>query len=330
MVGMSPAVIESPAIGITPPVRPSVWRVGWATFVGYFLTVLVGLPLALLLGEVGIDVVGGETAGRGVFHAYDVWSWLAEAFVGLLATFVTAWFVNDSLRRRTGWEVPFSFAFVTLLLTGYAPLLALTPFYGATAPVSLVAATLLLRWRAAPVGAEPFKMLGAVPRRYRRWVVIALAVAGPVMFAYVLAYGATHPVSWGSAYGAGPYKYKPGKLMRYQLSLMAGGQFAVKDLSVVRVEGSPALQLERVGVEANRWRVENIHHPSWPPMHPLGDYRLSSDFVVRDPITLELRQGRVCPPGVAKLNAVWVRYTVLGTRQEQRIRLERPPAVRCP
>jgi hypothetical protein len=34
--------------------------------------------------------------------------------------------------------------------------------------------------------------------------------------------------------------------------------------------------------------------------------------------------------GLATLDAVWVRFTVLGTRQEQRIPLEQPPRVRCP
>ncbi|MEA2419806.1 MAG: hypothetical protein QOE60_2012 [Thermoleophilaceae bacterium] len=317
---MGATLTEQPGTGISPPLRPSVWAVGWATFVGYFLTVLVGLPIAFLLSTVGVDVWGD---GRGVFHAYDVWSWLAEASVGVLATFVTAYFVGDSVRRRTGWEVPFSFAFVALLLTGYAPLLALTPLYGAAAPVSLIAATLLLHWRAAPAGAEPLKMLGAVPRRYRRGVVLAVAVAGPLMFAYVLAYGTTHPLRWG--YG---HTYKPGKLMRYELALENGGQAAVSDISITRVEGSPALQLERVGIEGSgACVVPEGHRTCAPPMHPIGrDYLLGHDR----PITLELRQGHVCPSGVASLDAVWVRYTVLGTRQEQRIPLEQPPRVRCP
>ena len=322
---MSPALAEStPSTGISPPSRPSVWGVGWATFVGYLITVVCGLPIALLLFSLGIGLSGD---GRGVFHAYDVWSWLAQGCVGLLATFVTAYFVGDSLRRRTGWEVPFSFAFVTLLLTGYAPLLALTPFYWATAPISLAAATLLLRWRAAPAGSEPFKMLGAVPRRYRRGVVIAIALAGPLMFAYVLAYGATHPLYAANTGAPHTYSYKPGKLVRYDLSLANEGQFAVTNLSIVRVEGSPPLQLERVGIEANSWSVKDIDHPTPPPMRPIGrDYRPGFGRY----FTLELRQGRVCPPGLATLDAVWVRYTVLGTRQEQRIPLERPPGVRCP
>lgn len=240
----------------------------------------------------------------GAFHAYDVWSWLAEACLGVVATFVTAFFVGDSVRRRTGWEVPSSFTFVTLLLTGYAPLLAFTPLYGATAPVSLVAATLLLRWRAAPAGGEPLKMLGAVPRRYRRGVVIALAVAGPLMFAYVLAYGATHPLRWGYGSDDRVYAHEPGKLMHYEFALENGAPGAVSDVSIVRMEGSPALQLERAGLEF--------------------------DGVSRRPIMLVLRQGRVCPPGIGRVDAVWLRYTVLGTRQEQRIPLQQSPGVRCP
>jgi hypothetical protein len=327
MAAMSATLTEQAGTGISPPVRPSIWRVGWATFVGYLLTVLLGLPVAVLLAGVGVDVWG---EGRGVFHAYDVWSWLAEACLGLLATFVTAYFVGDSLRRRTGWEVPFSFTFVTLLLTGYAPLLAFTPLYGATAPVSLVAATLLLRWRAAPAGAEPLKMLGAVPRRYRRAVAIALAVAGPLMFGYVLAYGATHPLQWGYAGDDRAHAHKPGKLMRYELSLDNGGPSSVKDISIVRVEGSPALQLERVGVQRRSdCIVPEGRRTCDPPLGPLGDFRISKGSG-REPITLELRQGRLCPPGVARLDAVWVRYTVLGTRQEQRIPLQQPPTVRCP
>jgi hypothetical protein len=328
MLRMSSTLVEPPGTGIAPPLRPSVWQVGWATFLGYFLTLLVGLPISLLLSGAGIDVWGD---GRGVFHAYDVWSWLAEAFIGVLATFVTAYFVSDSLRRRTGWEVPFSFAFATLLLTGYAPLLALTPFYWAAAPVSLVAAALLLRWRAAPAGAEPLKLLGAVPRRYRQRVAIALTVAGPLMFAYVIAYGATHPLHWGYGGDDRPRAHKPGKLMRYELSLENGGPSAVSDISVVRVEGSPVLQLERVGLEdgAGDCVVPEGRQTCAAPLRPLGDYRLNNG-IGRGAISLELRQGRLCPPGIAKLDAVWLRYTVFGGRHEQRIPLENPPQVRCP
>lgn len=323
---MSSALTEHVPTGISPPTRPSVWQVGWATFLGYLLALLLGLPMALLISGAGVDVWG---EGRGVFHAYDVWSWLAEACIGLLATFATAWLVSDSLRRRTGWEVPFSFAFATLLLTGYAPLLTVTPFYWAAAPVSLVAATLLLRWRAAPAGAEPLKLLGAVPRRYRRGVVIALALAGPLMFAYALGYGATHPLRWGSGSDGRTYAYKPGKLMRYHLSLENGGPAAVSDVSISRVEAAPPLQLERVGVEVgSECVVPEGRKTCELPLRPLGDYRPTDS--TREPITLVLRQGRVCPPGIATVEAVWVRYIVFDTRQEQRIPLRYPPAVRCP
>jgi hypothetical protein len=323
---MSPTLTEQPGTGISPPERPSVWRVGWATFIGYLITILIGLPLVLAMAYLGIGVFNGP--GRGIFLRYDVWSWLAEGCVGLVATGLTAFAVRDSLHYRTGWEVPFWFTFATLLLTGYAPLLALTPLYGATAPVSLAAAALILRWRAEPAGAEPRKWLGGVPRRYRRRVAIGLAVGVPLMLGYVLAYGATHPLrpahaSWNNKV----HTYQPGKLMRYQLYVEESGPFAVSDLSIVGVEGSPALQLERFGIEARNWTVEDPRHPTPPPLHQIGpDYRPSYG----DPITLELRQGGVCPSGLAKLDAVRIRYTVLGSRHEQRLPLQRPPQVRCP
>ena len=37
---MGTTLSESPATGISPPPRPSVWRVGWAAFLGYLVTVL--------------------------------------------------------------------------------------------------------------------------------------------------------------------------------------------------------------------------------------------------------------------------------------------------
>jgi hypothetical protein len=324
---MSSTLTEQAGTGISPPVRPSVWRVGWATFVGYFLTVVLGLVVVVPLSSLGISAF--DTASRGLFLHYDVWSWLAEACAGLLATWITAFFVSDSLRRVTGWEVPFSFAFLTLLLTGYAPLLAITPLYGATAPVSLVAATLILHWRAEPAGAEPMSALGAVPRRYRRRVAIGLAVAGPLMFGYVVAYGATHPLRVDT-YSAGTrtWAYHPGQLKRYELYIENQGPFEVSDFSIVGVEGSPVLQLERVGVEARDWSVKDIDHPTPPPLHPLGAYYPAG--FGGEAITLELRQGKVCPGGVARLDAVRVRYTLLNGRHEQRIPLQQPPQVRCP
>jgi hypothetical protein len=322
---MSQTLTEQPGAGISPPERPSVWRVGWATFIGYVITVVIGLPIVLAMATLGLAVFNGP--GRGIFLHYDVWSWLAEASVGLLATGLTSFVVRDSLHQRTGWEVPYWFTFATLLLTGYAPLLALTPLYGATAPVSLVAATLILRWRAEPAGAEPRKWLGGVPRPYRRRVAVGLAVGVPVMLGYVLAYGATHPLhasSWFPPHKA--WAFHPGKLQRYYLYLENPGPFEASDVSIVGVEGSPALQLERVGVEARRWS-----RPGAPPLRPLTDeYTPDSRGSDANPITLELRQGKTCPPGIAKLDAVRIRYTLLDGRHEQRIPFEQAPSVRCP
>jgi hypothetical protein len=316
---------EQPGTGISPPQRPSVWRVGWATFLGYLWTLLVGLPLVFALYAVGIDLFGRETPGRGVFLHYDAWSWLAEACVGLLATFATALFVGWQLRERTGWEVPFGFTFATLLVTGYAPLLALTPLYAATAPVSLVAATLVLRWRCEPSGGEPLKALAAIPRRYRRGVAIALAVAGPLMFGYVVAYGATHPLREDALWASSVDRHEPGELMRYRVQLENSGPSVLRDAQLVRLEGSPVLQLERVGVEANKCTVPPGRKTCQPPLRPLGTWDIYSD----SEITIELRQGRFCPPGVAKLDAVWIRYTVFGGRHEQRVPLTDPPRVLC-
>jgi hypothetical protein len=326
---MSSTLTEQAPTEISPPVRPSVWRVGWATFVGYVITIVLGLPIVVGMLYLGVGVFND---GRGIFLRYDVWSWLAEACVGLLATGLTAFVVRDSLHQRTGWEVPYGFTFVTLLLTGYAPLLALTPLYGATAPVSLAAATLILRWRAEPAGAEPRKWLGGVPRRYRRRVAIALAVGVPLMLGYALAYGATHPMhtnSWHPAQKV--WSFQPGKLHRYDLYLEARGPFEVTNVSIVGVEGSPVLQLERVGVKAKRWTIPEGRGYVGPPLHPLGaDYSPDSTGDDDDAITLELREGKTCPPGIARLDAVRIRYTVLGSVHEERLPLRHAPRVRCP
>jgi hypothetical protein len=151
-----------------------------------------------------------------------------------------------------------------------------------------------------------------VPRRYRRRVSIGLAVGVPLMLGYALAYGATHPLHAGdySANGGKVWRFDPGKLKRYDLYLEDLGPFAVSDVSVVGVEGSPPLQLERVR------GLDDAYRPG-----PSGSDRA---------ITLELRQSRVCPPGVARLDAVWVRYTLLDGRHEQRIPLRDPPRVSCP
>jgi hypothetical protein len=322
---VSSALSEPTGTGIAPPVKPSVWKVGWATLVGYFLTVVLGLPIAFALLYIGVDVYGNDTTGRGVFHAHDVWGWLAEGSLGLLATWATAVLVGTSLRDRTGWEVPFGFTFLTLLVTGYAPLLALTPFYWATAPVSLVAATLILRLRCEPCGAEPRGALAAVPRRHRRAVAIGLAVGGPLLFAYVLAYGSLHPLEaefWGDP--PRTLQHQPGKLSRFNVEIENRGPFAVTDASIVRLEGSPVLQLERAGFEGGECTVPKGQETCEAPLRTVRSFRAGQT------ITLELRQGRLCPPGIAGLDAIWLRYTILDTRQEQRLQLRHSPRVRCP
>jgi hypothetical protein len=135
--------------------RPGYLRVGWATFVGYVYALLLLVPIGIAVSFLGIDTFGAGSVGRGLFYRFDGWSILAEACAGILVTGLTAFMVRYQLHRSTGWEVTFGFAFVTLFLAGYAPVAALTPLYGATAFVSLVVATIVLRWRAAPAGAEP-------------------------------------------------------------------------------------------------------------------------------------------------------------------------------
>jgi hypothetical protein len=42
-----------------------------------------------------------------------------------------------------------------------------------------------------------------------------------------------------------------------------------------------------------------------------------------------LRHGRACPPPAGGLDAIWIRYTVLGMEHEQRVPLVDGPSVRC-
>jgi hypothetical protein len=151
------------------------------------------------------------------------------------------------------------------------------------------------------------------------------------MLGYVLAYGATHPLHTG-AYAANhkAWRHDPGKLTRYDLYLEDLGAFAVSDVSIVGVEGTPTLQLERVGVEARIQGAQPDRGYAPPPLRPLDDSYRPGPAGDDRAITLELRQGKLCPPGLAKLDAVWVRYTVLGSRHAQRIPLRDPPRVRCP
>jgi len=320
---MSPlltAPVEAPP---SPPERPGYFAVAWATFLGYFYTLIVALPVVLAAAYVGVtfnDVT--DSMGRGVFYRYDVWSWAAEACVGLLAVGLTALMVGHQLRTRTSWEVTFGAAFLTLLVTGYAPVLALTPLYGATGIVSLALAAIVLRWRAAPSGAEPRTVLGQVPPRFRRPVAIAVAVAVPLMVAYVLGYAATHPLRFDaqSTYKRA-YERDPGAIERYSFTIRDLGSAGATELAVVRAEGSPALQLERAGVVNLSWRGGDRGR-----LMPLDTLVPGSS---PDRITLELRQGALCPELVGRLDAVWIRYTVLGMRHEQRIPLVDGPSVRC-
>jgi hypothetical protein len=321
---MSPvltAPVEAPP---SPPERPGYFAVAGATFLGYFFTVLLAFPLVYAATIfIGLDLLDiTNSVGRGAFYRYDLWSWAAEACVGLLAVGLTALMVGHQLRTRTGWEVTFGAAFLTLLVTGYAPVLALTPLYGATGLVSLAIAAFILRRRAAPSGAEPRTALGQVPRRFRRPVAITVAVGVPLMVAYVLGYAATHPLRFDAQRThKRVYERHPGAIERYSFDIRDLGSAGVSDLAVVRAEGSPGLQLERAGVAAFSWRGEGEGR-----LRPLDKLALGS-FPGR--ITLELRQGALCPESVATLDAVWMRYTVLGMRHEQRIPLVDGPSVRC-
>lgn len=321
---MSPvatAPVEAPP---APPPRPGYLSVVWATFLGYLWTVILGVPLVVAASLLaGLDVVDRSgSVGRGLFYRYDAWSWAAEACVGLIAVGVTALMVGQQLRIRTGWEVRFSETFLILLVAGYAPLLALTPLYGATAIVSLGVAAFLLGVRAAPSGAEPRTALGEVPRRFRRRVAVAVAIGVPLMAAYALGYAATHPLRFDAQIShKRVYERERGAIHRYTFGIVSLGAAGVTDLAVVRSEGSPGLQLERAGVLANSWGYDERR-----PLRPLEELRLGS---FPDRITLELRQGASCPALRATLDAVWIRYTVLGMRHEQRIPLVDGPSVRC-
>jgi hypothetical protein len=325
---MNPIVTALPEAPPTPPPpRPGFFAVAWATFLGYALTVLLAIPVILLAAGAGLDLIDRSgSVARGAFYRYDGWSWAAEACLGLLAVSVTAAIVGSVLRARTAWEVPYGWTFLILLATGYAPVLALTPLYGATGVVSLVLAALLLRWRARPSGAEPTTPLGEVPRRFRRPVAIAVVVAAPLMVAYVLGYAATHPLRFDANFTAGGkrvFEREPGEVVRYVFRLHNAGNATVTDLAVVKGEGSPALQLERAGVPVSRWADR-----SRVRLEPLAAEPLEDDNH-DDSVILELRQGSSCPTPVARLDAIWIRYTVLGMENEQRVPLVDGPSVRC-
>jgi hypothetical protein len=137
-------------------------------------------------------------------------------------------------------------------------------------------------------------------------VAIGIAIGLPLMGLYVLGYAATHPLrdDW-SAQARTVFKRDPGALNRYEFQIRNAGGPNVTDMSLVRTEGSPVFGVERARLQA----------------FDDGDFE--------DDSVLVLRQGDACPPGVATLDAIWVRYTVLGMRHEQRIPLVHGPAVRC-
>ena len=312
---MSPvltAPVEAPP---SPPERPGYFAVAWATFLGYFFTILVLLLFAILALFAGLTLIDTtDSVTRGLFYRYDVWSWVAEACVGLLVVGLTTLLVGSFLQARTGWEVPFGATFATLLVTGYAPFLALTPLYGATGLVSLAAAAWILRRLARPSGAEPMTPLGQVPRRFRRAVAIAVAIAVPAMALYALGYGLTHPLRFDATFqGERSFERQPGESVRYLFRLDNAGRALVTDLQLVKTEGSPALQVERAG-DAR--------------LKPLGDVELKRDDFDQT-FALQLRHGAACTTPVARVDALWVRYTVLGMRHEQRIPLVDGPSVRC-
>jgi hypothetical protein len=142
------------------------------------------------------------------------------------------------------------------------------------------------------------------------------------MVAYVLGYAATHPLRFDAQVShKRVYERDPGALERYTFGIVDVGRAAVTDLVVVRSEGSSGLQLDRAGVLANVWRQDERRR-----LRPLEDLAPGS---FPDRITLELRQGASCPALRGTLDAVWIRYTVLGMRHEQRIPLVDGPSVRC-
>jgi hypothetical protein len=192
--------------------------------------------------------------------------------------------------------------------------------------VSLALAAILLRWRARPSGAEPVTPLGEVPMRFRRPVAISVALAAPLMAAYVLGYAATHPLRFDAQYSAGEkrvFPWEPGQVVRYTFRLDNVGSATVTDLAVVRSEGSPALQLDRAGVLADQWGFRARR-----PLKPLAGTELD-EGEYDDYLTLQLRQGGSCPTPVGSLDAIWIRYTVLGMEHEQRVPLVDGPSVRC-
>lgn len=119
---MAPTVVAPVEAPPAPPERPGYLSVAWATFLGYLFTVFLLFAVAILALVAGLALNDtSDSVGRGLFYRYDVWSWGAEACVGVLVVGVTSLMVGSQLHHRTGWEVPFGTTFMTLLLAGYAP-----------------------------------------------------------------------------------------------------------------------------------------------------------------------------------------------------------------
>jgi hypothetical protein len=205
-----------------------------------------------------------------------------------------------------------------------------TPLYGATGVVSLAVATVVLRRLARPSGGEPRTALGQLPPRARRPVAIAVAVGVPLMVLYVYGYALTHPLSLGDSNNGERIAREPGTLERFPLQLDNGGSAEITGLSIVRVEGSPALQFERAGVPVREieWNRAEPPGPEDWPMRPLPQLEVPSGGPTSS-VMVDVRQGPTCPPGIARLEAFWVRYTVLGMRHEQRLPAVDGPSVRC-
>jgi hypothetical protein len=323
---LSPVLTGEPAAPPVPPPKPGWFAVAWATFLGYLVAGVIGLIGLVSFAAAGITLGETELQGRGLFVRYDAWSWLAEASVGLIAVGLTTLTVGFFIRQLR-WEVGFGFTFLTLLVTGYAPAVALTPMHWAAAPVSLAVATFALRWRMRPSGLEPRTALQQVPAPHRRRVAIAVAIGVPAMALYAIGYSVTHPITLDT-WDTKPYKRAPSTYERYPFDLTNNGPAEVQDLEIVRIEGTPALQLERVGIPANEWSWDGRGEPPPPPLRPISEPRLRRQGGAIG-LEMELRQGAVCPPGLATVDAIWVRYRVLGGEYEQRLPLSPPPRVRC-
>jgi hypothetical protein len=110
--------------------------------------------------------------------------------------------------------------------------------------------------------------------------------------------------------------------VRWSFQLEVVGSATVTDLEVFKSEGSPALQLERAGVLDYDWS-RSVRMP----LRPLAGLELDQDD--DSILTLELRHGRACPPPAGGLDAIRIRYTVLGMEHEQQVPLVDGPSVRC-